>query len=367
MPLRAYKVINNKVVSTHDPDKCTDEVRELQDLLESDLNLIPGDQINENDPPRWLLVKREMPVQDPSSGDNRWSVDFFLTDHNAFPTFVECKRHANTQSRREVVGQVLEYAANAHYYWDREQLRGMASETAVKKKNSLETEFERLGISDTEDDYFDRVVENLRQGQLRIIFFLEDSRNELRSIVDFLNKQTEFLIVEARPFEIDNLRIVVPTVFGYTEQARQVKRVTTTASNLSLLNLEVIWDKLQREIQDTTCMNTVKNLYSYLNKAGYSHGFGTKSMLFKLSGVQGKTVIAIYIDGKMELYFDHSEGELLKDFLTHYVGSKEITSEISRANKHCNIKWSNWKEHVNGLQTALEHFAEKFDLKPVNT
>ncbi len=91
----------------------------------------------------------------------------------------------------------------------------MASETADKRNCSLKKEFGRLSISDTGDDYFDSVIENLRQGQLRIIFFLEDSGNELRSIVDFLNKQTErteFLIVETRAYEIDNLRIVAPTL-----------------------------------------------------------------------------------------------------------------------------------------------------------
>ena len=62
------------------------------------------------------------------------------------------KRHANTQSRREVVGQVLEYAANAHHYWNREQLREMASESAGKRNYSVEDEFKRLGIRDTEDD-----------------------------------------------------------------------------------------------------------------------------------------------------------------------------------------------------------------------
>ena len=58
----------------------------------------------------------------------------------------------------------------AHHYWNREQLREMASDSAVKRKCSVEDEFKRLGIRDTEDDYFDRVVENLREGQLRIIF-----------------------------------------------------------------------------------------------------------------------------------------------------------------------------------------------------
>jgi hypothetical protein len=35
--------------------RCKDEIRELQDLLYLNLNLLPGDQINPADPRRWLL------------------------------------------------------------------------------------------------------------------------------------------------------------------------------------------------------------------------------------------------------------------------------------------------------------------------
>jgi hypothetical protein len=86
---------------------------ELQDILEGNLNLIPGEQINPNDPRRWLLIKREMSVPDPSSGNDRWSIDFMLADQSAMPTFVEVKRHDDTRSRREVVAQMSDYAATA--------------------------------------------------------------------------------------------------------------------------------------------------------------------------------------------------------------------------------------------------------------
>ena len=112
---------------------CRDEDKELQQLLEGNANLIPGDQVNPEDPRRWLLVKREMPVPDPNTGENRWSIDFFFVDQDATPTFVECKRFNDTRSRREVVGQVLEYAANGHYYWTKELLRDFAEETARRR------------------------------------------------------------------------------------------------------------------------------------------------------------------------------------------------------------------------------------------
>ena len=40
--------------------------RELQNLLEKNLDLTPGDQVDPDDPRRWLLVKREMMVEIPA-------------------------------------------------------------------------------------------------------------------------------------------------------------------------------------------------------------------------------------------------------------------------------------------------------------
>src|SRR4051794_39530952 len=108
--------------------RCKDENLELQRLLESNFDLLPGDQIEPEDPRRWLLVKREMPVPDPSNGNDRWSIDFFFVDQDAMPTFVECKRSSDTRARREIIGQMLEYAANGHHYWTRELLKNLAEE-----------------------------------------------------------------------------------------------------------------------------------------------------------------------------------------------------------------------------------------------
>ena len=357
-----YKISENRATSKFKHVTCEDEKGELQDLLESELNLIPGDQINNDDPPQWLLVKREMPVQDPSSGEVRWSIDFFLTDQHAFPTFVECKRYANTQSRREVVGQVLEYAANAHHYWNREQLREMASRSAGRKGCDIEDEFRRLGITDNEDDYFDRVVENLREGQLRIIFFLENSPDELRSIVDFLNKQTErteFLIVEARLFEMEDMRIAVPYVFGYTEQARRIKQRPVSSKSISRpLSPDMFWSLLE-EKTDFECVETTKRFQEAMIKAGYTQNLDD-SMQFKLPDVSGRIIVALRRNGTMELYFDHPKTSLIKKILKQYIVDEEVQSKIFNKKKWSQIKWDDWKGQSGQFQQAFERFAIEY-------
>lgn len=209
--------------------RCRNEDRELQQILEANPDLLPGDQISPDDPRRWLIIKREMPVPSPDSGMDRWSIDFLFSDQDAIPTFVECKRYADTRSRREVVGQMLEYAANGHFYWTAEILRTYAAEAAAASGSTLESMLAGLEPTDrlSVDAYFETLQQNLREGQTRLIFFLEESPPELRSVVDFLNRQmerSEVLLVEARQYVHSGVKIVVPTLFGYTEEARFVKR-----------------------------------------------------------------------------------------------------------------------------------------------
>jgi uncharacterized membrane protein len=49
-------------------------------------------------------------------------IDHLFLDQDAIPTLVEIKRSANVQARREVVAQMLDYAANAATAWSGEKL-----------------------------------------------------------------------------------------------------------------------------------------------------------------------------------------------------------------------------------------------------
>ena len=57
-----------------------------------------------------------MPVSG-DGGSDRGSLDHLFLDQDAVPTLVEVKRSENTQIRREVVGQMLDYAANGVMFW----------------------------------------------------------------------------------------------------------------------------------------------------------------------------------------------------------------------------------------------------------
>lgn len=224
---RVYMLTEDGLAQPLQRVKCTDEGKELQSLLELNPHLLPSEQISPDNPLEWLLIKREMPVIDPASGIERWSIDFLFIDNMAVPTLVECKRCNDTRSRREVVAQMLEYAANGHHYWSVEDLQAYAQESTGGLENLNLWVSRFYSASTNASDFFEAATANLRKATMRLIFFLEDSPPELRSLVEFLNgqmKNTEVLLVEARLYDSPSGRVVVPWLFGYTEEARVAKR-----------------------------------------------------------------------------------------------------------------------------------------------
>src|SRR6478609_6052682 len=95
----------------------------LQGLLEIHPDLLAGGQMTPESPRRWALVRREHGVPDREDSGSRWSVDHLFVDQDAVPTLVEVKRSTDTRIRREVVGQMLDYAANGVRYWPVDSLR----------------------------------------------------------------------------------------------------------------------------------------------------------------------------------------------------------------------------------------------------
>ena len=205
------------------------------------------------------------------------------------------------------------------------------------------------------------MVENLREGQLRIIFFLENSPDELRSIVDFLNRQTErteFLIVEARLFEMEGMRIAAPTVFGYTEQARRVKRTVSSNRHSRPLSPDMFWSILE-EKTDSEYVETTRRLHDALIKAGYAKKLDD-SLQFKLPDVSGNIIMALRRDGTMELYFNHPKKLLIKNILKKYVVDEEVQSKLFKKTEYPRIKWDDWKDQSEQFQKAFEQFATEY-------
>jgi hypothetical protein len=202
----------------------------LQGFLQQYPDLLGGEQMNPEDPRRWLLIRREMAVPDEEGATGRWSLDHLFVDQDGIPTLVECKRSTDSRTRREVVAQMLDYAANATRYWSPDRLRQYATETAIASGQDIDSQvLALLEESDPEalEPFWEAVERNLSTGRVRLIFVSDEIPRELRSIVEFLNDQmerTEVLAVEIKQFSGAETTVFAPRVLGASEAARQTKQ-----------------------------------------------------------------------------------------------------------------------------------------------
>jgi hypothetical protein len=96
----------------------------------------------------------------------RWSVDHLFLDQQAVPTLVEVKRSSDTRIRREMVGQMLDYAANGVVYWPIEQLREMFVRQCERDGREPEEVVVELAGEDVEvEGFWARAGDNLPRGE----------------------------------------------------------------------------------------------------------------------------------------------------------------------------------------------------------
>lgn len=203
-----------------------------EDILQDILARFPTLLLNEDevsDGKRLLLIKREMPVPSDFDESSRWSADHLFISLDGVPIIVEVKRRTDTRIRREVVGQMLDYAANGVVYWPVENLQRCFEENCTRDGNDphiIMAGF--LGDRHDEPTFWGNVKTNLQAGKIRMVFVADDIPRELKRIVEFLNVQmdpAEVIAIEVRQFvdEKGEHKALVPQLIGRTEEATERK------------------------------------------------------------------------------------------------------------------------------------------------
>lgn len=202
----------------------------LQTLLADYPDLLAGDESSDGGPQRrWLLIRREAPVPVEEGGAGWWAVDHLFVDLEGVPTLVEVKRSSDTRIRREVVGQMLDYAANAVVYCPVESI--VAQFGANCQARGVDTDAELrtfLGEGADSAGFWQRVKTNLQAGRIRLVFVADAVPAELARVVEFLNSQmdpAEVLAVEVRQYAAGGRQVLAPRLIGQTAEARRKKGV----------------------------------------------------------------------------------------------------------------------------------------------
>jgi hypothetical protein len=139
---------------------------------------------------------------------------------------VELKRATDIRLRREVVGQMLDYAANGTAFWRAGTVAQSFNATANasgRDPDLILAEF--LGDSMTAEAFWEQVDANFGAGRIKLVFVADTIPPELARIVEFLNEQmrADVRAVELSWFEGSGVTALAPRVIGETQRAQSAK------------------------------------------------------------------------------------------------------------------------------------------------
>ena len=148
-------------------------------------------------------------------------LDALYVNHLGWLTLAEFKLWRDPQARREVIGQILDYAKDLAS-WGYEDLQSRVSMATGRKGNAL-YELVREHHPDLDEaEFVDSVTRHLRRGEFLLLIIGDGIQEGAANIVDFVQRYSglhfNLALVEAALYrDGDNRLIVQPRVLAQTE------------------------------------------------------------------------------------------------------------------------------------------------------
>lgn len=287
-------------------EKSYDSTDLLQNLLVRYPNLLAGEPLDSAAQNRWLLITGDI-AEGLEEGEDLWSIDNLFVDQNAVLTLAAIKRGSESYLNLEMVGQMLDYAANAVAEPPVDTLRARF-EASCKGQDPEQVlgSFLEHGI-DTEE-FWEEVRGNLEAGRLRLLFVADEIPRELSRIIEFLNGQmnpAEVLGIEIRQYQGQGLQAIVPQVIGQTEEARQ--RKTKALHEDTQGNETLFFDRLDtsRGSEDMEVANQLLQEIEDRNLDIWWGNYKYYGEMLPFFHVDGKVcyVFMVYTDGHVGIHF----------------------------------------------------------------
>ena len=275
-------------------DQGFDNEKLLQDVLEKFPEFIALDDLGVVDP--FIVIGRE--VETPAG-----YIDVLCIDGDGVLTVIETKLARNSQIRREVIGQVLEYVGQLSKWTAHDVLQAAnkyfksVSDQESLKYNYL---FELISGSDKNgelelEQMFELISSNLRKGRIKVVIASDIIPDTLKDTVAFINSFSNFdiYVLQIQSYVKDELQIFAPVIYGYASKAK-----TGVSTD------RIHWDEERffkhLESGDDDLKNTIKGLYQFCLeqdaeiKWGAGRIAGSFSMLAERNGLKATVFSAYY-------------------------------------------------------------------------
>lgn len=237
--------------------------RWLQRLLFENPNLLPVDEI---EPAFSPLIPVCEELQTPAG-----PLDILFFNPKGMLTLVECKLWRNPEARREVVGQILDYAKELSK-WGYGDL-----EEAVRKasKNEIPNLFAHANSEseDMEEELFvDTVSRNLKKGRFLVLIVGDGIKESVESISEFLNNYGHlnftFALIEETVFELPEILgkgfLVHPRIIARTVE---IERTIIRLEHESMVSESLALETKSRSAGGTRIKITEEEFYKDLKIA----------------------------------------------------------------------------------------------------
>lgn len=343
----------------------------LQELIEKYPDIIPGGQIDpgSDDPPRFVLLCREMLV-------GGGSLDLLLVDQYGVLTLVETKLAENREARREVIGQIIEYAANAVELWRKGEIREKAAEFWKEKYNKDIEDVIRESFGVDLDSFWQDVEKNLEEGRIRLIIASDEIRPEVRRMIEYLNREMENAEVyglELRRFgQEPGPQVLVPYLVGETQEIADRK----LRKSVGKWDEDSFFEDVKRKTPEQV-VKAIYELYDFSKKivegrGRVTLGKGGKVGTFRVS-VEGfkRNIYLVDSEGRLEIWFSvlyssvtPDKIELVNKFAEQLYNMGFLSEKITDKNymeekkQHPNINSEKWVSKVEDFKKAIKELID---------
>lgn len=314
----------------------------LQEILYAEPSILPTNEID-SVYSNLIPIGREISV--PSG-----FIDNFYISSKGYLVVVETKLWRNPESRREVVGQILDYAKDIQQ-WDYEDLNNIYYKN--NDKNLFDV-FVEKGYYSKEDeaDFIDIVTKNITNARFLLMIVGDGIREGVEKMVSFLNNnptmQYKFALCELEVYELENgERLVIPNLtlktniiergvlrivnnnISYEEgvEEQQEKQSSTDKSKYSSSNYLSLDEWIDQKLDNKGYENQIRELIQDIEDSNMFYTIGTSDLQIKLKlpqYIKKMRIFMLFAGGKL-VGFQPSE---FYNYLEMYNYSKSIADEL---------------------------------------
>jgi len=185
--------------------------KSIKRIVQKHPHLLVKDKNGINQKISWLYIGEEIGIPVNENGDLVY-IDLLFLDQFGVPTIVEVKSSSNEEIKRHVLGQVFDYAYHASKYLTKPLLIEYFSGSCLNNnedpseviRDYLENE---VKVDISIDKYWEQVVINLDQGNIRLLIVVDNIPEKLWGIMKFINEQihpVEISCIEIKDFVLNN-------------------------------------------------------------------------------------------------------------------------------------------------------------------